>query len=95
MSNNINCVKVRINRTGDVAEIEADRMVHVGDILNSHGFFHVDPSTICNFDDIEWAGCEFNRLYIRNDELYRFNFWIGEYPDKAIQVEKIGNVIVM
>lgn len=88
-------MEAKINRTKRKIQIQSDRDVFVGSILEKHGYKHVNPLDIENYKGIEWEGIEFNRLYTKDGILYRFNNWVGEYPYKAIEIEEIGKLQVV
>lgn len=85
-------MKVNIIRTGRKIQLPSGNDVSVGSILEKHGYKHVNPLDIENYKDIEWQGIEFNRLYIKDGILHRFNEWVGQYPYKEIDIEIIGVV---
>lgn len=85
-------MEAKINRTKRKIQIQSDKDVFVGSILEKHGYKHVNPLDIENHKGIEWEGIEFNRLYTKDGKLYRFNNWVGEYPYKAIEIEEIGEL---
>ena len=85
-------MKVNIIRTGRKIQLPSGNDVSAGSILEKHGYKHVNPLDIENYKDIEWQGIEFNRLYIKDGILHRFNEWVGQYPYKAIEIEEIGEL---
>lgn len=86
-------MKANIIRTRRKIQIQSDRDVFVGSILEKCGYKHVNPLDIENYKDIQWEGIEFNRLYTKDGKLYRFNNWVGEqHPYKAIEIEEIGEL---
>lgn len=85
-------MKANIIRTKRKIQIQSDKDIFVGSILEKHGYKHVNPLDIENYKDIEWEGIEFNRLYTKDGKLYRFNNWVGQSPYKAIEIEEIGEL---
>lgn len=83
-------MKADIIRTKRVIQIQSDKDIFVGSILEKCGYKPVNVLDIENQKDIPWEGIEFNRLYTKDGILYRFNNWVGEYPYKAIEIEEIG-----
>lgn len=85
-------MKANIIRTKRKIQIQSDKDIFVGSILEKHGYKFVNVLDIENQKDIKWEGIEFNRLYTKDGKLYRFNNWVGEYPYKAIEIEEIGEL---
>ena len=85
-------MKANIIRTKRIIQIQSDKDIFVGSILEKCGYKFVNVLDIENQKDIQWEGIEFNRLYTKNGILYRFNNWVGEYPYKAIEIEEIGKL---
>lgn len=85
-------MKIKINRTKRKIQIQSDKEVIAGSILEKHGYKHVNVLDIENHKSIQWEGIEFNRLYTKDGILYRFNNWVGEYPYKVIEIEEIGEL---
>ena len=85
-------MKANIIRTKRIIQIQSDKDIFVGSILEKCGYKSVNVLDIENQKDIQWEGIEFNRLYTKDGILYRFNNWVGEYPYKAIEIEEIGKL---
>lgn len=88
-------MKANIIRTKRIIQIQSDKDIFVGSILEKCGYKSVNVLDIENQKDIQWEGIEFNRLYTKDGILYRFNNWVGEYPYKAIEIEEIGKLQVV
>lgn len=87
---------VEINRTGKrVNLLKTNKALcpFVTEIAKQYGYFNVSVLDIENYKSIEWDGIEFNRLLRKENTLYRFNNWIGEYPFTGIEIEEIGKII--
>ena len=85
-------MKANIIRTKRKIQIQSDKDIFVGSILEKCGYKSINILDIENQKDIQWEGIEFNRLYTKDGILYRFNNWVGEYPYKAIEIEEIGKL---
>lgn len=85
-------MQAKINRTKRKIQFPSGNDVSAGSILEKQGYKHVNPLDIENYKGIEWEGIEFNRLYLKDGKLYRFNEWGGQYPYKAIEIEEIGSL---
>nr|WP_024835441.1 hypothetical protein [Clostridium sp. 12(A)] len=60
------------------------------DVIKNNGYQKVDVLDIENYKDIQWEGIEFNRLFMKNNVLYRFNEWNVLYPYKSLNIQEIG-----
>ena len=86
-------MKIKINRTQKKIQIPSNADISVSNILKQNGYKHVNVLDIENYKNIQWDGNEFNRLFTKNNILYRFNEWVGEkHPYKAIEIEEIGQL---
>ena len=85
-------MKANIIRTKRKIQIQSDKDIFVGSILEKCGYKSINVLDIENQKEIQWEGIEFNRLYTKDGILYRFNNWVGEYPYKAIEIEEIGEL---
>lgn len=83
-------IEVVINRNGNKIELPAINEGYVGDVCIRAGYKHLNVLDVVNYKDIKWEGIEFNRLYIKEGALYRFNNWIGTFPWTSIEIEQIG-----
>lgn len=63
------------------------------DITDAYGFSHINPLDIIDYEEIDWKGIEFNRLLTRDNRLYKFVEWFGNYPREGVVVECIGDCI--
>lgn len=81
---------VIIHRNHETIEINAGKDIFVDSAMKREGYNTVNPLDIKNYKDIAWEGNEFNRLFSKQDYLYKFNNWIGDYPYKSFEIEKIG-----
>lgn len=86
-----------IDRTGKKKELFPKENQYCRDamvIAEENGYRHISIHDIENanelYDDGRWEGIEFNRLLVKDDVLYKFVEWIGEYPFIGIAVEEIG-----
>ena len=86
-------MKATINRTLEVLYLEKKGCeVSASDIAEAYGFKHVDVLDIENHQEIKWDGIEFNRLYAKYGELWRFDKWYSKYPFSGIILERIGTI---
>lgn len=86
-------MKVKIDRNNRKIQFVSGAEFSASKILNRKGFKSVNPLNIENYDDIAWDGNEFNRLFVKDGKLYRFNHWICRYPYEAIEIEEIGYIL--
>lgn len=86
-------MKIEINRTGRKIEIYEKHSIDAFEIIKAEGYEWVNALDVENRDDVQWEGIEFNRLFIKDGILYRFNEWLGEYPFKGVEIEEIGRVM--
>jgi len=86
-------MKVTINRTLEVLYLERRRTaVSASEVAEAYGFKHIDVLDIEKHQEIKWEGIEFNRLYAKCGELWRFNEWYRKYPFEGIILERIGSI---
>lgn len=83
-------MKILIDRTGELLRFPANVKLSITAVLAGYGYHSINPLSIENFDEIEWDGIEFNRLFLSPYGVYRFNHWCGAYPYTEIEIEKIG-----
>ena len=86
-------MKVLINRNGNKIILDAKGMISVGEIMQREGYLSINPLDIEAYKEIEWEGIEFNRLFVKDGVLYRFNNWLGTYPYDRVEIEEIGTII--
>ena len=63
-----------------------------GSSSDPYRYCYVPSSAIDNFDEIQWHGTEFNRLFVKDNVLYRFVKWVGNFPFDGITIEEIGRI---
>ena len=85
------CVINRTGRTEHLASLHNGTKFS-GEVAEQYGYKHLSSLDIKDFDKIEWESIEFNRLYVKDGVLYRFNKWTGDYPYNGIEIEEIGTV---
>lgn len=85
-----------INRTGNLINLpykeKKRRYYSAREVAEEYGYRFVPSTDIENTDIIQWKGIEFNRLLAKDNILYSFVRWIGEYPFAGIIIEEIGKV---
>lgn len=86
-------MKVLINRNGNKIILDAKGMIYVGAIMQREGYLSINPLNIEAYKEIEWEGIEFNRLFVKDGVLYRFNNWLGTYPYDRVEIEEIGTIM--
>ena len=87
-------IRVEINRTHRKIQIASHGKISADSIMEENGYTLISVLDIVNYQQIKWEGIEFNRLYIKDGILYRFNYWTGEhYPYTGIEIEEIGKEI--
>ena len=84
--------KCVINRTGRTEHLVSlhNGTKFSGEVAEQYGYKHLSSLDIKDFNKIEWESIEFNRLYVKDGVLYRFNKWTGDYPYNGIEIEEIG-----
>lgn len=86
-------MKIIINRTGHKISLpNLEHTVDAFEVIKAHGYERVNALDVENREAVRWEGIEFNRLFIKNRVLYRFNHWLGEHPYKTVEIEEIGRV---
>lgn len=87
-------MKAIIQRTGKITSLGGNgkKDPFVSDIAAQYGYRYINVLDLENYQSIVWEGIEFNRLYVKDGVLYRFNEWIGDYPYIGILLEEIGKV---
>lgn len=84
-------LRIETNRTHRKILIASHGKVSVDSILEENGYTPISVFDIVNCHQIKWEDFEFNRIYIKDGILYRFNYWTGEhYPYNGIEIEEIG-----
>ena len=86
---------VSINRTGKQIHLFSRNNPNcraVFEISDEYGYRHVHALEIENFDEINWHGIEFNGLLVKDNVLYKFVEWIGDFPFDGITIEEIGRI---
>lgn len=85
-----------INRTGNRISLpyknEKSRYYSAGEVAEEYGYRFIPSTDIENSDIIQWKGPECNRLLVKDNILYSFIQWIGEYPFTGIIIEEIGKI---
>lgn len=84
---------IAIYRNHERTIINAEKDISVDAAMKREGYIYVNVLDIDNRNGINWHGIEFNRLFSKGNSLYRFNHWLGEYPYKSFEIEKIGIVM--
>lgn len=82
-------MKVYRKENGKVIELHGNAII-ADSIIELHGYKRLHPSDIENYNDNKWEGIEFNRLFVKDGILYRFNEWNGLYPYKSLNIQEIG-----
>lgn len=88
----------KINRTGEKINLFPKENQFCRDamaVAEENGYEHISVHAIDNFHDLPWKGIEFNRLLVKDNGLYWFVEWIGNYPFIGIVIEKIGEAYLM
>lgn len=82
------------NRTGKKTMLYGTPkdMYDATNVCKSNCYNWINVLNIENYKDIEWHGIEFNRLFTKENKVYRFNEWAGNPRDinRAIEIEEIG-----
>lgn len=82
-------MKAKSNKTGKIVVLYG-KDSYSGDIASQYGYKHIDIYDFENHQEIIWEGIDFNRLYMKDNIIYRFNQWHGKYPYVGIELEEIG-----
>ena len=62
-------------------------------VAEAHGFAHIDALDIKNLADVlKLPGVNSNRLFRKDNIIYHFDHWTGEYPWTGILMREIGRV---
>lgn len=88
-------MKIIINRTGKkiTFDKQKNKSYYIADdLLNEYGYTKISVLDFENYNTIKWIGIEFNRLYTKNNIVYRFNCWLGSYPWTDAEIEEIGKI---
>lgn len=93
-------MNVQINRTGEKLYLKKknDNYRSADSILSEAGYNSINCLDIENRQEIQWKGIEYNRLFAKDNILYRFNEWITfgkdipQYPYNGIEIEEIGTI---
>ena len=87
-------MNIEINRTGKKIVLNKQKGKNYGSVntlLAEYGYNSINVLDYDNYKNIEWEGIEFNRLFKRDNIIYRFNYWMGEaYPWDGAEIEEIG-----
>ena len=67
-------IRVEINRTHRKIQIASHGKISADSIMEENGYTLISVLDIVNYQQIKWEGIEFNRLYIKDGILYRFNY---------------------
>lgn len=85
---------IEINRTGKKIVLNKQKGKNYGSVntlLAEYGYNSINVLNYDNHNNIKWEGIEFNRLFKKDNIIYRFNHWTGEaYPWDGAEIEEIG-----
>jgi len=84
-------MRVEIMRTGRKRGlIKKGNERIANDVAMEYGYRKVNVLDIENYENIQWEGIEFNRLFAKDGILYVFKHWLGKFPFEGIVLEEIG-----
>lgn len=89
----IRCTLMRANRRYALMRTSDTQYTRYAyDICEAHGFKHINPLDVANLDDLALSNSERNNLLERDNVLYVFVKWLGQYPYPGVIVDHVGHV---